>query len=53
VKFPVFFPVSREFELETGSHKTASTATYISNHMIDVQLKQGVPFYPQHCLVSP
>jgi len=26
VKFPVFFPVSREFQAEKGSHMTASSA---------------------------
>jgi hypothetical protein len=27
IKFPVFFPVSREFGLEKSSHETASTAS--------------------------
>jgi hypothetical protein len=32
-KFPCFFPVSREFEVETGSHGTASSGTQSRLHV--------------------
>jgi len=43
-KFPVFFPVSRELEAETGSLVTASSATpsTTNNHDAQVRLTQAV-----------
>ena len=34
-KFPVFFPVSREFAAESGSQLTPSTATNLRNQLVE------------------